>query len=469
MEWAILSGAPLGVAATLISVVLFTAEEPSHELAVQAGWSQDGQGPVRVALSSHEGSRVQSVALLNSVRVESAENGISWLEPATFGQAEGQIRRTAGHTRVSVEIAGEEIFVTLPRLNGSPALQGLRARDERMLPIDGAAAEPELTTEPLLRVVGGLCVVGSVCEVLLWGQGAGVHEAQWTIVGGRFSAVSERLSLSVTRLMLIPDSGQVRLRSGVEGGPGIVRDIPMALSSGMVSVDAAGRAQLRREIEPEGVIADTFFGGRWLRTESATGTEIDLGILRAETVEPGLYRVQIRDEPARESAAGVRVLFRPAAELTASSLGRALGAIGLQPNRESISVLRDERLWEEAPQAAGAFVLAQFETHLRPLPAYVYGRPAMLERVARERESARWIGVLSILFLGLLASVYAFGRGWQAREEAGHLMDAVSEATQALEQPVGRRHSGWSIIAVSLLIMLAFLFVAALYMSRWIV
>ena len=93
----------------------------------------------------------------------------------------------------------------------------------------------------------------------------------------------------------------------------------------------------------------------------------------------------------------------------------------------------------------------------------------MLAEAETRREQARWIGGLSILLLGFLAAVYVFGRGMRAEAQYGDLMNEANRALgdDAVEQY--REGYWWGILAVSALIMLGFLFVAALYLSRWIV
>ena len=163
---------------------------------------------------------------------------------------------------------------------------------------------------PVVRVVGGLCVVTAPCELLIWEQN-GVIASEWTAEGATIEETPVQVAEGLLRMSIIPNSGQVTLRSEASEQREYRLDVPIALSSGYVSLTGLEQAELRREVPAEEVIADFFVAGKWWRTHSASGSRVVLPEFEsAETTPLEVLRVQVRDESVRQGAAGVRCSYQ---------------------------------------------------------------------------------------------------------------------------------------------------------------
>jgi len=89
-----------------------------------------------------------------------------------------------------------------------------------------------------------------------------------------------------------------------------------------------------------------------------------------------------------------------------------------------------------------------------------------LAELEERRARGRWLGALVILLLGVLVTAFVFGRGRRASAEAGAVIRAAARATG----DEGRRRSGLGrilqVTGGAALVLLAFLFLAALLYSR---
>ena len=434
--------------------------------------------PIRAGLVIRETARWENIELGQDLEIigESEEGGRRHfsLREGEFLGREGQVERISERSqRVIARVEHLDELVTVEAsvdVSRDSAIRPMESRDRQ---VDAAGqSSPELG----VRVVGGLCVRSIPCTILIFLPGGldgrrllfgGTVEVEVPLEGEQ---VTPGPAILQAEVRVNDTQGEVELWDPEPEGPRVATaSIPMAHSSSYLNRSDGGAWELRHELPAAAVIAEVFHGGRWVGTQSNPGPQIVLSSTSGLTDEPGLWRIQIRGEELREDSAGVRVLWRAPREASTSRVSaflRDLRAVQWSPDELSERVLGEASLWQVHPERAERFVLASLEEQWRRLPRWIYGGPQALDRWEERRQRGIGLGVLVLILLGVVIAILVYARGQRATAEAAAVLrDAQSETGEPSTIP-GQRRPLYPVILGASLVLLAFLFVAALLYSR---
>jgi hypothetical protein len=367
-----------------------------------------------------------------------------------------------------------------------------------------ARGDAPLPAALLARVVGGACVPGTPCRLLVWmGEPAAALRVR----------VDASASLSSPPAPSDETAGLVELEVRVHGpeaqltlevvrGGALIGERPLRLPVGLAEVALLGkqslldRASLQLDyVAPPGrseLTFDVFTPDQWsdVVTRPAPGTPFSLpvhatpagsgGAATLALAEPrqasyGLVRIQARADRLSAEGAGARLFYLRA---PGEDDARALSTLARYVAQDPHVVRSASDAWAAAlppfagaqPQQTAAFLLASLEELRMPVPVAVSGRPAQLRRLDHTRSLFRF-GVAGALVLsaGVIGLSIA-RRGLLAADEAQAILDqARDDARPRLDEPgdphVDQAGSARELLSARLRVVLLALAVASAFLA----
>lgn len=339
----------------------------------------------------------------------------------------------------------------------------------RLGPVEGVGAGPAPDRLDV-RVVGGACVPGAPCEVL-------VHV-------GRPAAAVAIEAPDVVEVLGAPDpagatSGLVALRVRVtgpeapvtlvarRGGVVVARRplrLPLALGAPVLDVGGplgvapdAPRARVTHLEGRPGLVVDVYRDGAWARAGSAPAGAEDRTTLPlpGPPLGPGLWRVQVQVDRFERGLTGVRLRWVSApgggGRAAVRGLAEHLRARGADDRFLGDVVARGDL---GPPARVAAFLLAAREAELAVPPEPRGSREAALAAVAVERRRFRWLLAAFFVLAGVWVAAYVGRRGLRASAEAASLLVEAGDLDAA--NPRRRWRDRLAVLAVVAAVGLAF-------------
>ena len=335
--------------------------------------------------------------------------------------------------------------------------------------------EPDVLTgtsppEPFdVRVVGGACVPEHRCVLSVW-------------VGEPPAAVELEAPPNVERLSVSPageTSGPVQIALVVRGPEALVslvarrggaevgrRGLRLPLALGAVAarverpfVPMGERARLVVEQldDPEALVVDAYRDGVWHHTASVAAEDVGDGFEVPFDLEPGLWRLQVREDAfSSDHAATALVRVAVAGGLADPESWRG---VELETADPLAAPLRSA-----GSQAALRHRHALDEIELRVLPRAVQGSVQQNLRLTGRVSPVRWGAAIAILVFGVLAAVVLYRRGQRAAREARMLLAAAG--VQDAHDPARARRATLAVGLSALVLVLAFATAALWALTR---
>jgi hypothetical protein len=221
-----------------------------------------------------------------------------------------------------------------------------------------------------------------------------------------------------------------------------------------------------------GIIVDAYRDGFWqrtgtVRTRRAGSDGFDPPFEPLDLGEDGggaVWRIQARLDPFSSENAAARLLYvRPRGE----PRGRTLSTIRTFARRSEIDDVHAAAVARDEPDLglAVAFILAPGELDLMPQPMAMSGHAQAMAGVEGGRTWVRVLGVVGLIILAILVALVAARRGLDAAAQARALMAEAGDTT-ALDESRQRRMT-LTVLMISAAVLLAFLAVAAMVISRF--
>jgi len=431
---------------------------------------------VRVRLLDGQGRQLAEVPLVatpltthdGGLRLPAALAGDFTLEARASFEGESLLCRRALHIDARAP-------TDKPRGREAGPLQHLALGRVRTLT---SAPPPDVL---LARVVGGACVPGTTCRVLVWvGSPAAALSAH---PGGSVSLRGPPLpggeTSGLVELSLVVEGLDAELTLEARRAGVLVAERALRLPMGLGEVALPGRGSI---VEPgqlhfafvappgrEQLTFDVFTGGRWagLSTHaSAGGQPFEVP---ADWAHAGLLRVQARADRLSAEGSGARVVYVRAA---GEDDGHALTTIarlvaedpGLEPSPTGSWARELPAFAAAEPQQSAAFLLASLEELRMPVPLAASGRPAQLQRLAHTRALFRF-GVAGALALSAFVIGLSIARrGLLATDQAQAILElARSDPAEQGEQ--GGVDSGHELFSARLRVLLLALAVASAFLA----
>jgi len=348
----------------------------------------------------------------------------------------------------------------------------------------GRVRVPSGQTPPdalLARVVGGACVPGTVCRLLVW-------------VGAPAASLSARASGSAAlRGPPVPageTSGLVELGVAVEGLDAeltleahragvLVAERALRLPMGLAEVALGSQgsilepSQLRFAfVAPPGraqLTFDVFAAGRWAGLHALADAGQGPFSVPAEWARAGLLRVQARADRLSAEGSGARVVYvRAPGEDDRQALTTIARRVAEDPSlgpSETQGWARELPAFAAAqPQQSAAFLLASLEELRMPVPLAVSGRPAQLQRLSHTRALFRF-GVAGALVLSAFVIALSIARrGLSAADQAQAILDLARSDAYEEGEP-GLVDPGRELFSARLRVLLLALAVASAFLA----
>jgi hypothetical protein len=337
-------------------------------------------------------------------------------------------------------------------------LRGRQAGALQQLALGPAKPVASVPAPLLPRVVGGACMPGVPCRMLVWvGQPPAALRVRpdWGVeLVGPPEPGTETSDLVELELLVRGLDAQLTLeahRAGVRVGERAVR-LPIGLGEGAI---LTRDSILPRDAIPLAIAAppgrrhvslDFFGAGRWNAVQTLAPGPRDHAVPPA-FAPAGLFRVQLRGDLLSSDSSAARVFYvREPGQSDADALHALMAQLAGQPE------LTDEPTaeWAQDPpelvsravqtpegtQRVAAFLLAGLETRRMLVPLPVSGRPAQLRRLTHTRSLFRF-GVAGALALSAVVLALSIARrGIAAADEAQSILDlARSEGENEASSP----------------------------------
>ncbi|MDB4977620.1 MAG: hypothetical protein JWN48_5961 [Myxococcaceae bacterium] len=432
------------------------AARPGDRLALRALLFRDVEAPEGASLALAE-----TVVRLRDAR--GRELASTALQATALDTLDGSLQlpaTLAGEFTLEARAHFDETdLVCARRLTIDPRAPAARLRGREAGPLQhlslGAIRPASSAPQPMLpRVIGGACIPGEPCRLLVWvGAPAAALSARvdnGAELLGPASPSDETAGIVELRVLVRGPDAQLTLEARRAGK--LVGERPLRLPVGLgevglssdLSIVGPGALELHY-LPPPGrslLTFDSFARERWSRVAVVASADAPKPYrVAAELAAPGLFRVQARADRLSAEGSGARVFYvRSPGEGDLSALWT------LARTSASVPELASEptAAWAaglpafatEDPARAAAFLLAGLETFRAPVPLPVSGRPAQLRRLAHTRSVFRF-GVSGALVLSAIAMALSLARrGIVAADEAQSILDlARSEGDNEVSTP----------------------------------
>lgn len=296
----------------------------------------------------------------------------------------------------------------------------------------------------LARVVGGACVPGTPCRLLVW---VGEPAAAVALVSSASVAlqappipVGETEGLVELRLLVQGLDAQVTLQAVRAGMPVAERAVRLPVGLGEVALDARDSIVEREHVvlqatPPPGraqLTIDAFVGGRWAGVSTHAAGEQARVELPTSWLSPGLVRVQARADRLSADGSGARVLYvRAPGQDDALALAQIAALLANDPS----TVRSDTDRWaselpsalREQPQQGAAFLLAAAEQLRMPVPLAASGRKTQLLRLDHTRALFRFSVAGALALSAFVIALSIARRGLLAADQAQAILDRARD------------------------------------------
>jgi hypothetical protein len=465
---------PAAAALTLLAVVRDSARRIDRELQVTAPPTVGSPGvlPVRallyVGLNRTEGAQLRAVpttvALVSSsgavlaggrLKRSFAESmdGVFTIASGYAGEATLRVEARDGDERVRDErrvdiVPANQLGASVVSPRKLPPLQQLAPGP--VTAVAGSVAPPPSALS--LAIEGGACAPERPCDLWLHvgAPAAGIRvdpTASVSVESRPADLASETDGVVHLRVRTHGPEAELRVTALRAGAAVATRAFRLAVALGMDAMAELpamplASAQLAPALlgeESGGCIVDAFRAAdhwqQWMGTgflRECRGREA----LSFGTLEPGLWRVQLRRDPFGSDNAAVRALYvRAPLETTSAALTAIARDVRTIAPEDALArrVLEPDAVFDDAEPVA-RYLLARLDAGVASLPRPSSSLTIDLQRMAIERARLRKWALFAIALCALALGLLVAQRGLRAATQASQLMAAAGEDARGLDR-----------------------------------